>query len=176
MVKRKAQVSSYGRIRSTQGVVTKPAPLSSGYVQVRIDKKSYYVHRLIAVAFGLEREEGQDTVDHIDGDPTNNRLDNLRWASHSEQTKHSYASNAARRSNAPRQSKPVRGRKRGDVTWTSYPSANEAARALQLNNGSVRNCCAKKQSHTRGYEFEYDAPTEEAVLPGEEWRDVVPSH
>ena len=168
-----AQVSSHGRFRSTKGVITTPMPKKSGYVQVAILKKNYYIHRLIAVAFGLTRAEGQSTVDHIDGDPTNNRLDNLRWASSSEQIKYSYATNAARVSSAPRRSKPVRGRKCGDVTWTPYASVSEAARALQLNPGHVSLCCAKKRRQTGGYEFEFDVPTEVAVLPGEEWRDVT---
>ena len=168
-----ARVSSYGRFRSSMGVVTTPLPKRSGYVTVKIAKKSYKIHRLIATAFGLARAEGQTTVDHIDGNPSNNRLDNLRWASQSEQVKHSYAKNATRASSGPRLSKPVRGRKCGDATWTSYASATEAARMLQLHQGSVSACCEMRRRQTGGYEFEFDVPTEVAVLPGEEWRDVV---
>ena len=172
MVKR-AQVSSYGRFRSTWGVVTTPKPKKSGYVTVQIDKKKFLIHRLIAVAFGLARADGQDTVDHIDGNPSNNRLDNLRWATRSEQVRHSYATNAERATCASRTSKPVRGRKCGDATWTSYASANEAARMLHLNPGNVSACCHGMQRQTGGYEFKFHASS--AVLPGEEWRTVAGS-
>jgi hypothetical protein len=70
-------------------------------------------------------------------------------------------------------SKPVRGRKCGDATWTSYASVHEAARTLELSLGIVSNCCHKKRRQTGGYEFEFDEPNEVSVLPGEEWRDVV---
>jgi hypothetical protein len=41
-------------------------------------KKKMYIHRLVATAF-LEKPEGYDIVDHIDRNPSNNRVDNLRW-------------------------------------------------------------------------------------------------
>ena len=64
----------------------------------------------MAVAFELPREPGQDQVDHEDGNPSNNLLANLRWASGAENIRHSYATNAARASSAGKQAKPVKGR------------------------------------------------------------------
>ena len=42
-----------------------------------------YIHRLIAEAF-IPNPLGKENIDHIDGDPINNSLDNLRWVTHSE--------------------------------------------------------------------------------------------
>lgn len=42
--------------------------------------KSYYVHRLVYSAFYGEIEKGKE-IDHIDTNPHNNRLDNLRQVS-----------------------------------------------------------------------------------------------
>lgn len=44
-------------------------------IQIRIDRKSYYVHRIIwKMVYGDE----PNLIDHVDGNPINNRLVNLR--------------------------------------------------------------------------------------------------
>lgn len=57
---------------------------SYGYREIRIKKKSYFVHRLVAETF-IPNPENKPTVDHINRDTTDNRLLNLRWATYSEQ-------------------------------------------------------------------------------------------
>lgn len=44
--------------------------------------KTYTIHRLVMLAFVGERPEGTE-ICHNDSDPTNNRLDNLRYATRS---------------------------------------------------------------------------------------------
>lgn len=46
-----------------------------GYVQVKIDGKPYKAHRVI---FLLINGFLPDVIDHIDGNPANNRIENLR--------------------------------------------------------------------------------------------------
>ena len=53
------------------------------YYSVSINKKTYYVHRLLAKTF-IENPLAKEYVDHIDGDRHNNKLDNLRWVTCSE--------------------------------------------------------------------------------------------
>lgn len=62
---------------------TKPAHWTYGsnngkYRVIQIGRKRTYVHRLVAETF-LERIPGMDIVDHIDRDPTNNSVFNLRF-------------------------------------------------------------------------------------------------
>ena len=49
------------------------------------DGKTYprLVHRLVAIAF-IPNPDNKPIIDHIDTDPTNNRVDNLRWVTQQE--------------------------------------------------------------------------------------------
>ena len=168
----KPQVSSLGRYKNCRGVISTPSPRTNGYVLININGKKHLMHRTVAVAFGLHRRDDQDTVDHIDGNPSNNRLDNLRWASRSEQVRHSYATNKKRASSAPKRSKPVLGRALSSQEWTRYPSTERAARALELFSSNISACCIGKRKRTGEYEFKWAEANEAALLPGEIWRNV----
>lgn len=60
----------------------KSRPMPNGYLQICFTKdgKHYYryLHRLLAEAF-LERKEGENEIDHINGKRNDNRLSNIRW-------------------------------------------------------------------------------------------------
>ena len=168
-----AWVSSLGRFKSSRGVISTPKPKQSGYVQVQIKGKNHHIHRLIAIAFDLPKRDDQDTVDHINGNPSNNRLENLRWASRSEKIQYSFSTNENRGSSAPKRSKPVEGRVLGEEAWVSYASSMEAGRTLGLHSGNISKCCSGLIKQTGGYEFRYGEANEVVVLEGEVWMDVV---
>jgi hypothetical protein len=61
----------------------KPWIHSSGHLYVKLNNKSRQVHHLIMEAHGKPRIEGLECR-HLDGNPANNQIENLKWGSRSE--------------------------------------------------------------------------------------------
>lgn len=92
------EVSNTGKVRSVsggrrKGVELKQSTLPRGYKRVSLvkdgDKTNASIHRLVAEAF-LSNPENKPCVNHIDGNPANNRLENLEWCTYSENELHSH--------------------------------------------------------------------------------------
>ena len=95
------QVSNLGRVKSFKvrrgicrrvgGFFLKPAINVHGYLifQLTKDRKAtvYPIHRLVATTF-IPNPENKKTVNHIDGNKKNNSIENLEWATHSENSLH----------------------------------------------------------------------------------------
>ena len=82
------QISNIGRVRNTDtGKILKPVKNGRGYYCVTLSQDKVqiqkYIHRLVALEF-LENPDNKPSVDHINGDKTNNCVSNIRWVNHSE--------------------------------------------------------------------------------------------
>ena len=79
-------VSNLGQVRNDKtGRILKLHKGTSGYYQVMMGRKTVplYVHRLVANAF-IDNPDNLPQVDHINGNKTDNRVENLRWVSVSD--------------------------------------------------------------------------------------------
>ena len=56
---------------------------NDGYIVVKLNGKMFFKHRLVAIQF-IPNPNKLSFVDHINHNRTDNRLENLRWVSHSE--------------------------------------------------------------------------------------------
>lgn len=52
-------------------------------------QRRYYIHRLVAEAF-IPNPNGYQEINHIDGNPANNRAENLEWVTRSQNAVHAY--------------------------------------------------------------------------------------
>ena len=87
-------VSSLGNVKSLNYNHTKKERILSAngkrYLMVVLSKEGktypFLVHRVVATAF-IENPENKKTVNHIDGNKLNNTVQNLEWATTSENHK-----------------------------------------------------------------------------------------
>jgi hypothetical protein len=86
------QVSWWGRVRNDKTArILKGRVNPNGYMSVKLSKKSskakiHYIHQLVAREW-VSNPEQKRCVDHVDGSRTNNHWENLRYATHSENSR-----------------------------------------------------------------------------------------
>ena len=93
------QVSNQGRIKSfkryPQGKILCLKKDMCGYRQIGLSRnnksKSVTVHSLVILAFVGKGPDGMD-INHIDGDKTNNHVDNLEYCTHHKNMRHAIKS------------------------------------------------------------------------------------
>lgn len=109
------EISTFGRVKSHKYMrdsILKPRVTHDGYVWYSLSKHgkghTKRANRLVAEAF-IPNPENKKTVNHIDGDKTNNHVDNLEWATLNEQMQHAYKNGLK---------KPVRGYLQGNHVFS----------------------------------------------------------
>ena len=92
------EVSNLGRVRNkkTRRILNPGVYGATGYKQVNMaipaegnKQRKRYIHRLVAIAF-VPNPDNKREVDHINGDKTDNRAENLEWVTKSENQRHRY--------------------------------------------------------------------------------------
>ena len=163
--------SNLGR-SSIDKLTKRYAPLNAhGYPQVQRKGKNLLVHIGVLEAFGFAKPSDIHTVDHINRCKTDNRLENLRWAS-----PHTQRSNQVR---SPMQSKTFSGRKIGTREWITYSRTRDAADATGCDAQRITQVLNPKQrmQTTPGkdgrYEFRLEHDPSQDDIEDEEWKPFV---
>lgn len=167
------QVSNTGKVKSirTNGKLLKLHEDKGGYLIAYLYKKSKYkcfkIHRLVANAF-IPNQEEKRTVNHIDGNKKNNSVNNLEWATHSENIIHANKTGLRTVTEAQRKAASENGKKTCELnrpkkavfcisngTKIYYESAHAAGRAVHGNASPIIACCKGRNKTYKGYEWGY---------------------
>ena len=89
-------ITKDGKVVNKKGQIRKTQISNLGYERVILKNKktvkNISIHRLVALAF-IPNPENKKCVNHIDSNRSNNNLSNLEWATHSENSLHSFSHN-----------------------------------------------------------------------------------
>lgn len=154
--------------------ILKPYTDKSGYVYTHLSKagktNAYLLHRLVANHF-IPNPENKSTVNHKDGNKINNNINNLEWATRSEQTQHAYKLGLNNSKVGLSGDSNYAYGKRGDLSYNAIPvyqldkntnkiiseygSMVEAAKQTGCNVSKISMVCAGKRITTGGYKWKY---------------------
>lgn len=173
-------VSNKGDVLSHRtGKLLAPKKNNSGYLRVTLcrgkdNHRTFGIHRLVAKAF-IPNPTNKPTVNHINEVKTDNRVENLEWATNAEQNAHGtrtaraiahtdwgkrttkidYDAVAKRHDY---QAQHMCGRKCVEVSKDGeligvYRSQREAAEACGVHTSKVSACVNGNRKQTKGYTF-----------------------
>lgn len=146
------QISNLGRVRNTKtNRMLKGNVADCGYIRVDLQlpnekRRKYLVHQLVYECFVSSEYE---LINHIDGDKTNNRIENLESVTHQENMQ-----KAVYETNAWNFRQVAQYDLEGNYIQT-FPNASAAARAMNMLPGSMRNAIRLRGGKTKGFVFKY---------------------
>ena len=155
------EVSNLGRVRRI-GKTTCLKEVSTKnkstpwYPTVVLKGIRYYVHRLVAQTF-IPNPDNLPQVNHIDGDKTNNRADNLEWSNASKNQIHAIKNNLHKTmAGAVTCKRPIIVFNKITNEISEYDSVQEAARETNVDPRAIcRNAAGKRKSPDSDLEYWY---------------------
>lgn len=121
--------------------------LVNGYNSVRINKKTYLVHRLVALTY-IDNPKNCNTINHIDENKTNNNATNLEWVTQKENcNKHSKVIYHVR--------KVIQKDLQNNIIAV-HNSITEAGNAIGLTRHAVNKVCIGENKTAGGFIWAYE--------------------
>ena len=148
-------ISTYGRVRNDNTLLLLKPSLACGYYKVRLSKdgivKDMIIHNLVYCVFHdmLNIPDGY-VIDHINACKTDNKLENLRLITLSENVKAALYDTKTNSS-----CKKVEQLTLTDKHIAYFNSVAEAARKLKLDSSTISKVCRGINKSHGGFHFKY---------------------
>ena len=160
------EVSNMGRIKSlkrrfvTTEMILKYNKTKDGYFQVGLSKdgktKTQRVNRIVAKAF-IANPNNLSQVNHIDGDKTNNHIDNLEWCDCKYNINEAWklGLNKKRFGKDNKRSRKINQYDNNGNFIKSWDSIKQASIELKIHTQNIIACCQGKYNTSHGYIWKY---------------------
>lgn len=139
--------------RLVKGIDIKQSPASSGYNAFSLCKegtqKTILTHLLVAKLF-VDNPNNKPYVNHIDGDKTNCKSDNLEWCTPKENYDHSVANKLQGYRKTPILQLDLNGN-----LIKEYESQIKAEEETKICRKQINNCAKNKQPTAKGFKWQY---------------------
>ena len=147
-------VSTEGEVRkdTTNYILSQSSQQDYKFVGLIINgkQKRMRVHRMVALAF-IDNPDNKPYVNHINGNRSDNNVENLEWVTPSENTQHAVDTGLFK---SGRARAVVQYNLNGEQMAT-FESASEAARQTGGSQSKITMCCRRQRDSANDYQWRY---------------------
>lgn len=160
----------YNSTKTVRNRILQQELTKRGYLRVSIFKEGVkekrFVHSLVLKAF-VQNPENKETTNHINGVKSDNRVENLEWATQSENCLHAYRTGLAKLQTGVKShrygkrgaqsalSKPVAKMTKDFVFIKKYESILLAAEDNNVFPGNISKVCYGKRNYCGNYTWKF---------------------
>ena len=147
-------VSTEGEVRkdTTNYILSQSSQQDYKFVGLIINgrQKRMRVHRMVALAF-IDNPDNKPYVNHINGNRSDNNVENLEWVTPSENTQHAVDTGLFKSSRA----RAVVQYNLNGEQMATFESASEAARQTGGSQSKITMCCRRQRDSANDYQWRY---------------------
>lgn len=147
-------VSTEGEVRkdTTNYILSQSSQQDYKFVGLIIDgkQKRMRVHRMVALTF-IDNPDNKPYVNHINGNRSDNNVENLEWVTPSENTQHAVDTGLFKSGRA----RAVIQYNLNGEQMATFESATEAARQTGGSQSKITMCCRRQRDSANDYQWRY---------------------
>jgi hypothetical protein len=143
-------VSNLGRFKNSYGTIMDNYKVNkNGYIRVYIYKKTFALHRLVALTF-LGNPENIEQVNHKDGNKLNNSVQNLEWCTNKENQIHKFQNSLGNN-----HTRKIGQYDLNNIFIKKYESIISASKEINISTSSIRGVLTNKRKTSAGFIWKY---------------------